>query len=183
MKTSGPVAPKREEKAAARQRFQEFLIGRIGSEPKAADFLTRHLLPALHAAPPRDETMVIAWFTKTFRAAFLEYVASHLAPDECARAWLAGSRISPPAEEAALRAGVGHIIDGLSPANTGVLRQIELGGASLWAAGVILDLNAHVVWARLRNGRAECRARLVQFLWDCATPPAFAAEERMAVGE
>jgi len=169
--------------AGVPRKFLDFLTVRFGSEPKAAVFLEQHLLPALRTSHPSDETMVTAWFTKLFRKTFNEYIASHIAPIDCARAWLACGQTSPGEEEKALRACVGHAIEGVSPACAGVLRQVELHGASLWAAGVILDLNAHVVWARLRNGRGECRTQLVRFLAACAAEAALASEEREAVGE
>lgn len=180
MLSASPVA--QEDNAGARQNFREFLALRLGGEQNAAAFLAHFLLPAMRAAHPSDETMVVGWFTRLFRKTYNDHIARQFFRREGTRAYLACGGMLAREEEQALRACLGHVVDGLTPASGAVLRQVEFNGASLWLAGTILHLSVHAVWARLQVGRAECRACLIQFVADCAMDPIVSAPP-MAVGE
>jgi len=169
-----------ERASAERTHFRKFVAVRIGSEERVAEFLVQQLVPALRLGGGDEGALVTAWFLKAQRLALTNYLASPLTPAERAQAWLACGSTAPKEEVKAVRACVAYAIETLPESLRAVVRQVEFGGASLWTAGFQLELNAHAVWARLRNGRAECRGRLIQFLHDCAAEAGQPAADQIA---
>ena len=110
----------------------------------------------------------------------MDHIGSPLTPAERARVWLAVGSSSPTEEANTLHACVAHVIGTLPLPTATVLRLVDLEGASLWTAGSALNLSANAVWIRLRNGRADCRARLIQFLQDCTAESALADDGQIA---
>lgn len=165
--------------AAERIRFRHFLVGRVGTETEAADFLANSFIRAIRCTGTSDDRALLStWLAEVLGRAVSEHLRNRRTRAAREHAWTMATAAVPADDERAIRSCIVRLIPTLPPSSAAMLQLVELNGASLWTAAVALGIDANAAWNRLRRGRTVFRLRLEYFCRDCVAEfaPAFARE-------
>jgi RNA polymerase sigma-70 factor (ECF subfamily) len=157
---------------ARRAQFLAFLERRLGRRDLAEEILQAAYLKAIEASGSieRDESAV-AWFYRVLRNAVVDR-GRRLAIEERALEGLANELAAEGASDEPLRGAVCRCVDGLiptlKPEYAEIVRQVDLGGASVHEAAAELGVTANNASVRLHRARAALRKRLEHVCGACA---------------
>lgn len=160
---------------AHRSAFKAFLAARVGSEAEAEDILQDGLAKAVRRAGDlRDGEKAVAWFYQLLRHAIVDHYRTKGAArrrDDALGTTLAtleADIAAPAVWEKQLCTCLEGVVDTLKPAQTALLRRVDLGGESVQDAARTLGISANNASVTLHRARQELRSRLEAVCGDCA---------------
>jgi RNA polymerase sigma-70 factor (ECF subfamily) len=157
---------------AHRAEFLAFLERRLGRRDLAEEILQAAYLKAIEASGSIEhEESAVAWFYRVLRNAVIDR-GRRLAIEERALEGLATELSTQGATDEPLRGAVCRCVDGviptLKPEYAEIVRQVDLGGASVQEAAGALGVTANNASVRLYRARAALRKRLEHVCGACA---------------
>lgn len=156
---------------AHRPVFKAFLASRVGNEADAEDLLQNGLVKAItRAGELKDGEKAVAWFYQLLRNAIIDHVRSRSAAVKRDEAWATSAvTLADDADaERHICACFEKMLPMLKPAQADLLHRVELQGQSVAEAAAALGMTPNNASVTLHRGRAELRAKLMDFCGDCA---------------
>jgi len=157
----------------SRRIFLSFLEKRVGSRAAAEDILQEAFVRGLrHADGLRARESAVAWFYRLLRNA----IADHYRRRRTEQRALERLSAEPAADEAAeaelqeaVCGCVRTLVDTLKPEYAGVLRRVDLEGASLAAYAAEAGITANNAGVRAHRARLALRRQVEKSCGVCAT--------------
>ncbi len=139
--------------------FRGFVRGRVGDGSVADDIVQESLLRAVRAAPElRDEDALLPWFYRILRNAVTDhYRRRDLAGRAMERAAAGVEASFTPEDERVACGCLANLVDELKPEYAELIREMDLGGASL--ATMSERIGASKANLKMRHHRARKRLR------------------------
>jgi RNA polymerase sigma factor (sigma-70 family) len=159
---------------ANHQRFLDFLQRRVGARDVAEEILQEAFARSIdRGSTLREGESATAWFYRLLRNALTDHWRRKDARNRALQRVAQEPHEPEPAPDAELLAVVctcvGELVDDLKPEYAGVLRKVELEGATVHDYADAQGITANNASVRLHRAREALRLRLVRCCGTCAT--------------
>jgi RNA polymerase sigma-70 factor (ECF subfamily) len=158
---------------ARRGEFLGFLERRLGTRDEAEEVLQAAYLKAVEASGSiQHEESVVAWFYRLLRNALVDRRRRRAIEVRVLERHGQERALDAGQEDEPLRAAICRCVDGLMPTikreHAEIVRQVDLGGASVPEAAAVLGVTVNNAHVRLHRARAALRKQLVRTCGACA---------------
>jgi RNA polymerase sigma factor (sigma-70 family) len=155
-----------------RRQFLGFIQRRVEDPATAEDILQNAYLRLLDAGEQlRESDSAVAWFYRILRNAIIDHYRRRTTEGAALERWvheLESTEPEPALEEATCQC-IGGALETLTPAYASLLREVDLGGATLSGYATSQGITPGNAAVRAHRARTALRKQLMRCCGTCAT--------------
>ena len=156
-----------------RRQFLGFITRRVEDPATAEDILQNAFLRLLDSGGQlRESDSAVAWFYRILRNAIIDHYRRRTSEGAALERWvheLESATGAEPALEEATCQCIGGALETLTPAYASLLREVDLGGATLSGYADSRGITAGNAAVRAHRARNALRKQLMRCCGTCAT--------------